>query len=142
MRKTILIGASLLLPAAMPAYAQDARFQMEQTENGIVRLDKQTGELSTCSQENGQLACRPAVDERTASIDEIDALRRRVDELERRVTALEVMPPPRPPRDLTGENSLPSDEEFERSLGFMEKFFRRFMDMVREFENSDQPDRT
>jgi hypothetical protein len=144
--RNLLIASAAVLLSAVPASAQDARFKMEQTEHGIVRLDRQTGEMSTCRDEQGELVCRPASDGRIASVDEIDMLRQRVDDLERRVAALETMPPPRPPRDVTGERSLPSEEEFERSMGFMEKFFRRFMGMIREFEQEeagkDQPNRT
>ena len=38
---------------------------------------------------------------------------------------------------LQPRNLLPSDEEFERSLGYMERFFRKFMDIVRDMDKSD-----
>jgi hypothetical protein len=37
---------------------------------------------------------------------------------------------------------LPSDEEFERGLGYMERFFRSFIGIVREFEDERAPNRT
>lgn len=140
MRKSMTLGVPVALLLAAPALAQDARFQMEQTDFGIVRLDTQTGELSTCRDEAGALVCQQAARAAAGDHDEIEALRQRIAELERRVAALEAGTA-RP-----GTESLPSDEEFERSLGFMERFFRRFMGIIREFEGEEagrgQPDRT
>lgn len=140
MRNAMALGASVVLLAAVPAFAQDARFQMEQTEHGIVRLDRQTGELSTCRDEAGKLVCKPVASAGTANQGDIETLRQRIAELEKRVAALEAGAiAPR-------TEGLPSDEEFERSLGFMERFIRRFMGIIREFEGEEtrpgQPDRT
>lgn len=128
--------AAILLAAA-PALAQDGdRFTLERRGDGWVRLDNGTGEISICEERGNQLVCRLAADDRRALQDEIETLQDRVDELERRIAALESA---RPSAD------LPSEEELERTLGFMERFFRGFMDIVRDLERdfgTSQPEPT
>lgn len=68
-----IIGLGLLLAA--PAMAQEERYQLIETANGIVRLDVETGAISTCTRsETGSLVCRLAADERASLIEEIERL--------------------------------------------------------------------
>ena len=130
-----LAAAILLVVLVNPtgASAQEDRYAIERTEDGYVRLDTRTGQMSICSEQSGQLVCRMAVDEREALHDDLDALQERLAAVEDRLAALEGVP----------AAGLPSQDEFEQSLGYMERFFRRFMDMVNEIErNEPTPDRT
>ena len=119
------------------------RYTMERTENGFVRLDHDTGEISNCVQQGEKWVCRISPDERTALLDEIARLQERVGDLENRVGALESGKPP-----VSGDE-LPSQEEFDQTLGFMEQFMRRFMGIIEEFESEEnappaagQPEKT
>lgn len=127
---TALAGSVVL--AAGAAEAQQ-RFQMERSEGGIIRLDTETGAITTCRDQSGELTCRMAPDERAAYETELDLLEKRVTALEERLSQT---PPDR----------LPSDAEVDRSLSIMERFMRTFMGIVREFtgepEKEPQPDRT
>ncbi|RFC67108.1 MULTISPECIES: hypothetical protein [Mesorhizobium] len=122
-----LVLASLFICGlATAAAAQDAdRYQLESRGDTFVRLDKQTGQISTCVDQSGQMVCRMAADDRDAFEDEVDRLREQVDALENRVTALE-----------GGQSSkaLPSEEEFDRTMSYMQRFFRGFLDIVKEFD--------
>lgn len=139
----ILASAALAMLMATPllAQAQEERYQLERTEDGYVRLDTQTGRMTLCRERSGQLVCRAATEERDAYDRQVEALEDRVAALESRVGALESG---RPAAD------LPSEEEFEQTLGYMEKFFRRFMGIVTELdrdfggrrEEAPIPDRT
>ena len=122
----IVLASVLLLLASMGAgLAQESdRFSLEKTAEGYV-LDKRTGRASTCAEQSGQLVCRLAAAERTAFEDEIDRLRGEVEELEKRVTALEAA---------AGNKALPSEDEFDRTMSYMQRFFRSFLDMVKEFD--------
>ncbi len=64
----------------------------------------------------------------------IAALEARITALEARVADLETPAP--------AASGLPSDAEFERTLGFMETFMRRFIGIARELEADKAPDRT
>jgi hypothetical protein len=135
MRRLAIIAPAFLLLCGQ-AVAQQ-RFQLEQTEQGIVRLDTETGALTICRADGGELTCRMAPDERAAYEKELDLLEKRVAALEERFSQ-------------TKPGNLPSDEEVDRSLSIMERFMRTFMGIVREFtgkpapgpDGGPQPDRT
>ena len=128
--KTLAASAVLSLAVLSSALAQDAdRYRLEKTETGYVRMDTTTGQMSICEEKSGQLVCRVAADERAAFQDEIDRLGTRLSELETRVVTIENSPLLKP------GNLLPSDEQIDRSLETMEKFFRKFMEVVRDAED-------
>lgn len=130
----VIAAASLtgafFLPGGVEA---QQRFQLERTDEGIVRLDTETGAITVCRQENNELTCRMAPDERAAYEKELGLLEKRVTALEERLSQT---PPDR----------LPSDAEVDRSLSIMERFMRTFMGIIREFTGEPtpepQPDRT
>jgi hypothetical protein len=129
----LMIGTMLALPAA----AEDSeRYRLERTENGFVRMDMASGHMSLCREQGDQLVCRSAADEREAYHRDIGDLEARVEGLEQRLAELERLSILRP--DVT----LPSEEEFDRTLSQMEQFFRRFLGIVREFDADPTPDRT
>lgn len=127
----IALGLMLLAGATGVAVAQDDnRFVLEKSGSGFVRMDRATGEMSICEERAGQMVCKSAADERAAFDAEIERLQDRIEALEKRVEALKAKP------------DLPSEQEFEQTLGLMERFFRRFWDIVREFESeTNEPDR-
>lgn len=127
-----ILAALALLPA-VPAHAGDTaeRYRLEKSAEGYVRMDTQTGTMSLCEEKSGQLVCRVAADERTAFQDEIDRLQGSVKALEERVARLEGSASTRQ------ESNLPSEEEFEKTMGYMERFFRTFMGIVKDFSRQD-----
>lgn len=139
-RTTLACAAALCGLAALPAAAEEAeRYRLERTDDGYVRLDTTTGAMTLCREADGRLVCAPASQE-TGAASEIESLRERLRLLEGRVGALESGAP------VAG---LPPEEEFERGIGYMERFFRMFMGLVKEFEDEPRaapqrpaPDRT
>lgn len=130
----------LIVPAAMagllaaPALAEDAnRYRLEKTNEGYVRMDTQTGAMSICNERDGQLVCRVAADERSAFQDEVDRLQGTIKALDERVTKLE--------NSLAArlESKLPSEEEFNKTMGYMERFVRGFMGIVKDMEKDNDP---
>ncbi|MGR6432105.1 hypothetical protein ACU5AY_14420 [Rhizobium sp. PAMB 3174] len=114
----------------LSAFAQDepsGRYQLQHSETGFVRLDTATGEMTYCSEAGGDLTCRPSANERAAYQEEIDDLSRRVLALEQAVKS-----------GVKAQDGLPSDEELDRTLSFMERFFRRFKDLTDEFRAEDE----
>lgn len=134
------IGAGMVLAATVAGQAQEAgRYQMEKTPEGYVRLDTKTGEMAICNEQAGQLVCKLAAEERRAFEDELASLSERVKKLEDTLAANGTLSPP-------SREGLPSEEEFEKTMGYMERFFRRFMDIIEEFRKEetapDTPQRT
>ena len=127
-RSTFACVVALAGLAALPAGAQDAeRYRLERTAEGYVRLDTASGAMTLCRETDGRLVCAPAAQD-AESASEVESLRERLRILEARVSALESGAP------VAG---LPAEEEFERGIGYMERFFRMFMGLVKEFE--DEP---
>lgn len=122
----ILLASALVFATGSLAVAQETdRYTLERSGDDFVRLDKRTGEMSTCEDRSGQLICRMAADDRLAFEDELDRLRDQISLLEGRVAALEQ----------GGERkALPSEDEFDRTMSYMQRFFRGFLEIVKEFD--------
>ncbi|MGF9565543.1 hypothetical protein [Neorhizobium sp. JUb45] len=132
-----LAGMVAVVSAPVATLAQDGgqkRFSLEKTESGFVRLDTETGALTLCRDEGGQLTCRMAADERAAYEKELDLLEKRVTALEKQGGTAAAKP------------GVPSEQEIETTLSIMERFMRRFFGLVQEFREEEQqqtvPNRT
>ncbi|WP_417418082.1 hypothetical protein [Hoeflea sp.] len=131
-RFAILSASALALLIPVQAFSEEPgtnRYTMEKTENGVVRLDTLTGEMSICTQQGGQLVCRLAADERRAFEETLSELSARVEVLENRLDAL--APPDR-------DADLPGEAEIDRAIGAMEKMMRRFLGAVEELRKDFQ----
>lgn len=146
-----LLGGVLLLAA--PAVAQETRapgatlskrYQMERTEDGYLRLDRQTGAVSVCRDRAGTgWACIEAADEREAYLEEIERLASENEALQERLAALEesapeVVPPPQE----EGSLKLPSEEELDQVMSFFEGVMRRFFGIVERLRENVEPEPT
>ncbi len=129
--RMFMITLSALAASASGGLAEDlTRYALEKTADGYVRMDKSSGEMSICNEQGDQLVCRIAADDRLAIDDQMASLEERLTALETKLGALEKS-------GLTGNQSLPTDEEFEKTMGYMEKFFRRFMGVVKELNDEE-----
>jgi hypothetical protein len=125
-----LLGATALTPGtSLATEPATERFQLERSGDRFVRLDRQTGAMSLCDEQNGNLVCRMAADERAAYDAELDRLSSRVTALEKTVA------------QNGGASKLPSDAEVERSIGIMERMMRSVMGMVKELQNDPSEDK-
>jgi exonuclease VII small subunit len=122
----------LIFVAALAAGSAQAegegRYRMEKTETGFIRLDTLSGDVSLCREQDGQIVCRMAADERAAFEKELDLLTKRVEALEKGgATALTDAKP-----------ALPTDEEIDRTMTIMEKMMQRFMGIVKNLEDGEE----
>ncbi len=134
MRFATHLTALLLTPLLTGgAEAQEARYRLEKSGSGYVRMDTATGEMSVCEERSGQLVCKLAADERSAFEDDVDRLEDRIRALDERIARLETSP-------AAERDSLPTEEEFEKTMGYMERFFRSFIGIVKELEEDETKD--
>jgi flagellar motility protein MotE (MotC chaperone) len=131
MRINAIFAAPLVVVLASAGALAEDRYVLEKSDSGFVRMDRQTGEMSTCKQEGAALVCKLAADERTAYQDEIDRLQAAMAALDQRVVKLE--------NSLAArlESQLPTEEEFGKTLSYMERFLRSFMGIVKEMDKDD-----
>jgi len=155
------IAAVLLLALATgaPAIAQgvpendNGRFTFKDVPDGILRLDGRTGHVSLCSKVS-EWACRSLADDRTALENEIGRLLDENLALRKHLEARGPVPPETvPPSAATppaiapapkqGERelNLPSDAEVNRMMAFLEKMWRRLLDMAQRTQRELDQDR-
>ncbi|HMB48525.1 MAG TPA: hypothetical protein VKN63_09645 [Afifellaceae bacterium] len=154
--KQILLLAFAVMALAAPVNAQDngqsnnqtisqnGRYTLVVVDDGFIRLDTQSGEISRCTGDPDKLTCRLAADERLAYIGEIERLESRIDDLEERTARLEstgTATDRAPAMSRNQDFGLPSDEEIDHALGVTDKIFRRFFGMVRDLRRDMEQDR-
>lgn len=120
----IVSGAVVLLAGGSAIHAQEGRYVMQRSDDGFVRLDTETGEMSLCRKQDEQFVCRMSADDRRALEAEISLL-------EERIAKLEADGPDR-------RDGLPSEDEIDRTMGIMENMMRRFLGVIKEFESELQ----
>jgi len=129
MRIRVLPLTLVALALAGSAHAEgEGRYRMDKTESGLVRLDTVTGEVSLCREQEGQIVCRMAADERAAFEKELDLLTARVEALEKAAATGQTAVKP----------TLPTDEEIDRTMSIMEKMMQRFMGIVKNLEGGEE----
>lgn len=128
----ITLAAILGSQAFVGAHAAEERYRLEKTDHGYVRMDTRTGAMSICEEQSGELVCKPAADERDASREQIEHLEAAVRALEKRVAALE--------RNLPSVQvpALPSEEEFDKGMDYMDRLLRRLMGIVKDMEREEK----
>ena len=108
------------------ALAQDrtegGRYQLEKSGDAWLRLDRETGDVSTCTETSAGWACRAAADDRAALEAEIARLSDEIAALRKRLDA----PKTSEKRSL----DLPSRKEVDEMMTFMEDVMTRFKDMA------------
>ncbi len=123
-RKLTLSGlaAVAVMALSMPVMAQDqpGRYTMKDIDDGMLRLDTQTGEVSYCRRKDDSWACESAEDDRSALADEITRLQEQNATLRNRLAEFEK------PGAGKDELNLPNDADMEKVMNFMERLMRRF----------------
>ena len=124
-----------------------ARYAFSRVDGGFLRFDSVSGQVAMCSQRSAGWACQAVPDDRAALDSEIARLQGEVTQLKSEVAALRTPPePPRPPAELaprtddakSGGLKLPTDEDIKWARAAMENIWRRFVDMVAEFQKDIQ----
>ena len=141
-RMAVFILAALALagPAAFaqgtPAEGDDTRYTFNRADDGYLRLDGRTGQVSICTRRSVGWACQVVADERTALEAEIARLQGENVTLKKELIARNLPLPgtvkPEPPAGKPEEPrvQLPSDAELNKVMNFMEKVWRRLVEMI------------
>src|SRR5262245_49573234 len=132
------VTLTLLLAAVAPASAQTAtpdsengRYSFNPVADGVLRLDTRTGQVSQCSRSDAGWAWKVVADERQALETEIARLPTMKKELLSRGLPVPGVSAPSGAKPGEGELKLPSDAEVDRVVSFLEKVWRRLIEMGR-----------
>ncbi|CAN7704186.1 hypothetical protein LJR220_006880 [Bradyrhizobium sp. LjRoot220] len=142
-----LAGASAAAAQAMPD-TENGRYALSSTSDGVLRLDTRTGAISTCSNSGAGWACYAVPDERAALEAEIGRLQADNEKLRKdlasrgpAVAGKTEEPMPKSdslkksePKIVEGDRKieipLPSDRDMERMMSFLERAWKRLIEMA------------
>jgi hypothetical protein len=147
------VAAALLATGSGLAVAQSApdgengRYTMSPIPEGVLRLDTRTGKVSTCTKNDSGWACYAVPDERAALDAEIGRLQAEVEKLKAELAAGptvsgkidEALPKSDPLKKAEPkvaddnrriEIPLPSDQDVDRVMSFLERAWRRLIEMA------------
>jgi hypothetical protein len=138
MIRTRLAILAFVSALAAPAFAQDkpdtadGRFTLHRTDEGFLRLDGRSGQVSLCLKRSVGWECQAVPDERSALEGEIARLQGDNANLKRELLAHNLPLPGGSRPDVSGreELQLPSDAELNRMMTFIEKVWKRMVEMV------------
>src|SRR6476660_1195500 len=118
--------------------SENGRYSFSPVADGMLRLDTRTGQVSQCSRSDAGWACKVVPDERSALETEIARLHGENATLKKELLArgLPVPGVSSPPDAKPGEPELklPSDAEVDKVMSFLEKIWRRLIEMGREVQ--------
>jgi hypothetical protein len=131
---------SLSLATAAAASAQTAapdsengRYSFNPVADSVLRLDTRTGQVSQCSRSDAGWACKAVPDERSALESEIARLQGENATLKKELLARGLPVPgvssPSAAKPDEPELKLPSDAEVDKMVSFLEKVWRRLIEM-------------
>ena len=142
-----LAGAKAAPPQAMPD-TENGRYALSSTPDGVLRLDTRTGAISTCNNSGAGWACYAVPDERAALDAEIGRLQADNEKLRKELASREPVvagkieePMPKSdslkksePKIAEGERKLEipllSDRDMDRMMSFLERAWRRLIEMA------------
>lgn len=143
-----LLAAWVSAGTALAQGEPPARYTMSPAEGGgVVRLDTHTGAMTLCRPEAGQWSCNAIAGDNIAERQELDRLRAENQSLKAEVRRLEdlVLPPERdgaskPPGDTTKPPGfkLPTEEDVDQALSYLERMWRRFQERMKDFEPKEK----
>ena len=135
-----------LVAAQSAPDGENGRYSMTPIPEGVLRLDTRTGTVSTCTRNGSGWACYAVPYERSALDAEIGRLQAEVEKLKGQIAAGptvsgkidEALPKSDPlkkePKIAEGERRieipLPSDQDVDRVMSFLEKAWRRLIEMA------------
>jgi hypothetical protein len=113
---------------------ENGRYSFNPVPDGVLRLDTRTGQVSQCNRSDAGWACKVVPDERSALESEIGRLQGENATLKKQLLArgLPIPGAPGPPVAKPGEPELklPSDAEVDKVISFLEKVWRRLIEMA------------
>jgi len=117
---------------------ENGRYALSQAADGVIRLDTRTGAVSNCSNSGTGWACYVVPDERKAMDEEIGRLQAENEKLKAQLASREsAAATPKSedgPKTAEGDRKieipLPSDQDVDRVMSFLERAWRKLIDMA------------
>jgi hypothetical protein len=153
----LAVALSPAAHAAKDGAEPPARFTMNPAEGGgFVRLDTVTGQMSLCTRKDAQWLCTDMADQGRGLAEEVERLRSENKELKAEIRRMEDImlgdgkgggkqadrePSPdsrRRAEGPAGKYGLPSEQDIDQAIGYMERLYRKFRDKMKDFESDSK----
>lgn len=148
--KLRMLAVALVLASAGAAQAEGpddgkGRYTLTPVDGGVLRLDKDSGALALCTRKSDVWACEPVQDRSKDDSDKAVKLEAENKSLKDRIKVLEESlaiaeganksdAPAGPPG---GTMQLPSEEEVDKALDYVERIVKKFRDRVQKYEKPE-----
>jgi hypothetical protein len=143
----LLAGLSLFGTSAWaqnsPADTEQGRFSFHKVDEGFLRLDTRTGQVSLCNHKSLGWACETIPDERMALENEITRLQNgnaalKKELLARGLALPDAVKPDPPLAKHDPELKLPSQADIDRVMTFVERVWRRMLEAANNLQKDLQ----
>jgi hypothetical protein len=130
-----LLSAAAVLSSSAWADPGDSRYSLNRADDGYVRLDGRTGQVSVCTRDPAGWTCRLVADERAALEAEINRLRDenvalKKELLDRNIPLPGLVKPELPAPEAEAPRQAPEPRELDKLVGLIEKLWRRMVDAI------------
>lgn len=131
----LLFAGTTVWAQGTPTDSDDARYTFNRVDDGYLRLDGRTGQVSHCMRQSVGWACRALPDDRTALEAEIARLQAENVALKKELLARNLPLPGtvkqgQPAKPEEPRLQLPNDGDLNKVMSFLEKVWRRLVEMV------------
>ncbi len=132
----VAAGTSLATAQGVPPDAEDGRFSYSRVEDGYLRLDMRTGQVSLCERRTVGWSCQAVPDDRTAFEAEIARLQSENAVLKKALLdrGLPLPGGVKPPAPMAGgpdaQAKPPSNADVDRVMNLVERIWRRLVEMM------------
>jgi hypothetical protein len=132
---SLVLVASALAQPAPPPEGEDNRYMYNRVQDGFLRLDTRTGQVSLCSRRAVGWACHAVPEERATLEGEISRLQSENALLKKEMlsrgldlpTGMKVEPQA---RGSDHELRLPNAADVDRAMAFLERTWRRLVEVI------------
>jgi hypothetical protein len=135
-----LAGSAIALAQTATPDSENGRYSFNSVSDGVLRLDTRTGQVSHCRNDTGWV-CKVVPDERSALETEIARLQGENATLKKELLGRGLSLPGVPgvpgasgAKPGEPELKLPSDAEVDKVISFLEKVWRRLVEMGRNLQ--------
>lgn len=148
-----VVGSAALATEPSPD-SENGRYTFSPTADGVMRLDTKTGTVSNCSNSAAGWACYAVPDERKALDEEIGRLQAENEKLKAQLALRDPAAAAKgsdkgadkPASPNTAENQrkieipLPSDQDMDRVVSFLQRAWKRLVDMANQMQKDTSSD--
>ena len=134
----LLAHFAVASPQTVTPDTENGRYSFYPVADGALRLDTHTGQISQCSRSDAAWLCRVVPDERSALETEITRLQGENATLKKELLARGIPVPGATDPSVTKpgepELKLPSDADLDKAISFLEKVWRRLVELGRSLQ--------